>query len=49
MSDYTIVLPVLEMTCANCFAAVEGSIRKEQGVESVSVNLSTEKDVVDGK
>jgi copper chaperone CopZ len=49
MSDYTIVLPVLEKTCANCSAAVEGSIRKEQGVESVSVNLSTEKDVVDGE
>ena len=32
MSDYTIVLPVLEKTCANCSAAVEGSIRKEQGL-----------------
>jgi Cu+-exporting ATPase len=42
-----IVLPILGMTCANCSAAVERSIRKEPGVTKVSVNLSTEKATVE--
>ncbi len=47
MSDNTIVLPILGMTCTNCSAAVERSIRKEAGVLKVSVNLSTEKATVE--
>jgi P-type Cu+ transporter len=42
-----IVLPILGMTCANCSAAVERSLRKEKGVKSASVNLSNEKATVD--
>jgi P-type Cu+ transporter len=47
MSDQTFVLPILGMTCTNCSAAVERSIRKEPGVVKVSVNLSTEKATVE--
>lgn len=47
MSDNTIILPILGMTCANCSAAVERSIRREPGVTSVTVNLSTEKATVE--
>ena len=47
MSENTIVLPILGMTCTNCSSAVERSIRKEPGVKSVSVNLSTEKATVE--
>jgi P-type Cu+ transporter len=47
MSENTIVLPILGMTCSNCSAAVERSIRKESGVKKVSVNLSTEKATVE--
>ncbi len=42
-----VVLPILGMTCANCSAAVERSLRKERGVKSASVNLSTEKATVE--
>jgi len=42
-----VVLPILGMTCANCSAAVERSLRKEKGVKSASVNLSTERATVD--
>ncbi len=42
-----VTLPILGMTCANCSAAVERSLRKEKGVKSAVVNLSTEKATVD--
>jgi Cu+-exporting ATPase len=42
-----VVLPILGMTCANCSAAVERSLRKEKGVKGATVNLSTEKATVD--
>ncbi len=35
-------LPVIGMTCANCVAAVERNLRKEQGVRSADVNFATE-------
>ncbi len=38
-----ITLPVEGMTCASCVARVEKSIKNIDGVESVSVNLATEK------
>lgn len=43
----SVVLPILGMTCANCSAAVERSLRKEKGVKTAVVNLSTEKATVD--
>jgi P-type Cu+ transporter len=47
MPENIIVLPILGMTCTNCSAAVERSIRKEPGVKKVTVNLSTEKATVE--
>ena len=41
-----ISIPVGGMTCAACVGAVERSVRKLGGVESVSVNLATEKALV---
>jgi Cu+-exporting ATPase len=38
-----IVLPITGMTCANCVAAVERNIKKEKGVDSAVVNLSSER------
>lgn len=42
-----VVLPVTGMTCANCVATIERNIRKEKGVQSVSVNLSSERATVE--
>ncbi|MDR1072555.1 MAG: heavy metal translocating P-type ATPase [Treponema sp.] len=39
-------IPIGGMTCAACSARVERAIRKLEGVESVSVNLATEKAAV---
>ena len=47
MPENIIVLPILGMTCTNCSAAVERSIRKETGVKKVTVNLSTERATVE--
>ncbi len=38
-----IVLPITGMTCANCVASVERNIKKEKGVDSAVVNLSSER------
>jgi len=38
-----VTLPVEGMTCASCVVRVEKTIKKIEGVESVSVNLATEK------
>lgn len=38
-----LVLPITGMTCANCVATVERSLKKEDGVESAVVNLSSER------
>jgi len=40
-------LPVTGMTCANCVAAVERNIKKNPGVKSAHVNLSTERATVE--
>ena len=37
------ILPITGMTCANCVATVERSLKKVPGVESASVNLSSER------
>jgi Cu+-exporting ATPase len=39
------VVPVTGMTCANCVAAVERNIKKEDGISQAYVNLSTERAV----
>jgi P-type Cu+ transporter len=36
-------IPVTGMTCANCAANIERSIKKLDGIENVSVNLATER------
>ena len=40
-------LPIAGMTCASCVAHVEGALAKTPGVLSVSVNLATEKAMVE--
>lgn len=48
MSDtHQVVLPVTGMTCANCVATIERNIKKEKGVQSVVVNLSSERATVE--
>ncbi len=41
-----ITLPITGMTCANCVLSVERSLKKEKGVDSATVNLSSERAVV---
>ena len=41
-----IILPIQGMTCANCVATIERNLKKEKGVAAVSVNLSSERAVV---
>jgi Cu+-exporting ATPase len=40
-------IPVTGMTCANCVATVERNLKKVDGVERVSVNLSSERANID--
>lgn len=40
-------LPVTGMTCANCVATVERSLKKQEGVGSAVVNLSSERATVE--
>ncbi|MDA0328086.1 MAG: heavy metal translocating P-type ATPase [Gemmatimonadetes bacterium] len=37
------VLPITGMTCANCVATVERTLRKTEGVEEVTVNYASER------
>ncbi|MDR3170190.1 MAG: heavy metal translocating P-type ATPase, partial [Treponema sp.] len=39
----TVTIPIGGMTCAACSARVEKAIRKLEGIETVTVNLATEK------
>ena len=43
----SIILPVTGMTCANCVATVERSLKKVNGVKSANVNLSSERATVE--
>ena len=43
MSAKEIVLPVTGMTCAACVRNVERALKRQPGVEEVSVNLATER------
>ena len=48
MSDTRLVtLPITGMTCANCSAAVERNLKKVNGVQSATVNLSSERATVE--
>ncbi|MHC1771271.1 MAG: heavy metal translocating P-type ATPase [Flexilinea sp.] len=48
MSDKQLItLPITGMTCANCSAAVERSLKKADGVQSATVNLSSERATVE--
>ncbi|KAF0110759.1 MAG: Cu2+-exporting ATPase [Chloroflexi bacterium] len=42
-----VVLPVTGMTCANCVATIERSLKKENAVQSASVNLSNERATIE--
>ncbi len=41
-----LTLPITGMTCANCVATVERNLKKVNGVQEVSVNLSSERATV---
>lgn len=41
-----LTLPITGMTCANCVATVERNLKKVNGVQGVSVNLSSERATV---
>ncbi len=42
-----VTLPITGMTCANCVATVERNLKKENGVQSATVNLSSERATVE--
>jgi len=42
-----VMLPITGMTCANCVATVERNLKKEKGVAAASVNLSSERAMVE--
>lgn len=42
-----VILPVTGMTCANCVATIERSLKKEKAVQSASVNLSNERATIE--
>jgi Cu+-exporting ATPase len=43
MPEKSIALPITGMTCANCAANIERSLKKLQGIEDVAVNFASEK------
>jgi Cu+-exporting ATPase len=43
MTEKTLSLPVVGMTCANCARNIERSVRKLDGVEEASVNFASER------
>lgn len=42
-----VILPITGMTCANCVATVERSLKKEKAVQSALVNLSNERATIE--
>jgi Cu+-exporting ATPase len=46
MSTEQITLPITGMTCANCVATIERSLKRLPGVESAEVNLASERAAV---
>src|SRR5512146_446043 len=48
MSDMKqVTLPVTGMTCANCVATIERNLKKQEGVQSALVNLSSERATIE--
>lgn len=47
MQTERITLPILGMTCANCVATIERNVKRLPGVASASVNLASERAVVE--
>jgi len=45
--EQQVTLPITGMTCANCVATVERNIKKVNGVNQVTVNLSSERATID--
>lgn len=43
MSTQTITLPIIGMTCVNCAATIERSVRKLQGIQQANVNFAAER------
>ncbi len=41
-----LTLPITGMTCANCVATVERGLKKQTGVQTAAVNLSSERATV---
>jgi Cu+-exporting ATPase len=41
-----LILPIQGMTCANCVSTVERNLKKLEGIDSVAVNLSSERAAV---
>jgi len=46
-TNQQVILPITGMTCANCVATIERSLKKESGVQYSSVNLSNERATVE--
>ena len=47
MSDTKrLIIPITGMTCANCVATVERSLKKQDGIQTAVVNLSSERATV---
>ncbi len=42
-----VILPITGMTCANCVATIERNLKKLEGVEVATVNLSSERATVE--
>ena len=45
--EHQVTLPITGMTCANCVATVERNIKKVDGVNQVTVNLSSERATIE--
>src|SRR5688572_28743511 len=46
MSERTVTLPITGMTCANCAATVERTLKKTEGVQDASVSYASERATV---
>ena len=48
MNEQTVTLPITGMTCANCAANIERTLKKKvDGVVNATVNFATERAAVD--
>ena len=45
-ADRELLMPVTGMTCANCAATVERTLKKTEGVREASVNFASERATV---